>query len=246
MFCVPRTEAGLVMRFFRWIGLLSFCCLHGVGALSAPSYQSPIPLHPEEPLRLLGAITTGVHAADGVGLSRLDAGFGFTHQATQGLEWGVSAFGGLQSDNALFKNSEQVEGHTGLGLMGRMLGPVTRALFMGLQLECDYNHSFHKDKVKRFAGLDFKAGLPIGYNVVNLIRLYVMPQLLLDRLFYKNPNSAEATLFSSLRVGVSGQAGMRVLLGSSSLLLAVEPGIRDPRDSKTFYTDFLIGLSSDL
>lgn len=227
----------------RWVG---FCCLVSTGALSAPSYQSPVPLNPEEPLRVLGAVTTGLHAPDGVGLSRLDTGFGFTHLATQGLEWGISVFGGLQSDSKLFEQSDQIEGHAGLGLMGRMLGPITRAFFMGLQLEFDYNHSFHKEKVKHFGGLDFKAGLPIGYNIVNLIRLYVMPQLLLDRLFYKEPNVADATLFSSLRVGVAGRTGMRVLLGFASLVLEVEPGIRDPRNSKTFYTDFLVGLSCDL
>ena len=214
--------------------------------MSAPSYQSPIPLHPEESLRVLGAVTTGVHAPHGVGLGRLDTGVGFTHLATQGLEWGVSAFGGLQSDSKLFEHSDQVEGHAGVGLMARMLGPITRAFFMGLQLEFDYNHRFHKEQVRRFGGLDFKAGLPIGYNIVNLIQLYMMPQLLVDRLFYKTPHVTDATLFSSLRVGVAGRAGMRVLLGYTSLVLEIEPGIRDPRNSSTFYTDFLVGLSCDL
>lgn len=221
------------------------CFLFSAGVLAAPSYQSPVPLHPEEPLRVLGALTTGIHNLNETGLSRVDTGFGFTHQPTQGFEWGMSMFGGLQSDNKLFQQSDQTEGHAGLSLMGRILGPVTRTLFMGLQMEFDYNHSFHADKVKRFAGLDYKAGLPIGYNVVNLIRLYIMPQLLLDRLFYKDPDATSATLFSSLRVGIAGRTGMRVLLGAASLVVEIEPGIRDPSDGKTFYTDFMVGLSSD-
>ncbi|MEM7494615.1 MAG: hypothetical protein AAF471_00405 [Myxococcota bacterium] len=215
-------------------------------AAGAVSYQSPVPLSRDEPMRAMNGVAAGLHVPDGVGMRFLDTGFGFTHQPTPGLEWGLSVAGGVINAGNLFADADQVAGHVGFDWMGRMLGSITRLFFMGLQLELGYDHSFAKETIERFQGIHLITDLPLGVNLANLIYLYAAPGFGLDRMFDKDPADADATLFSSMTVGIQGRVGMEVFLGVAALVLNVTPNWRDVSRTDSFATDFLLGLRYEL
>ena len=209
-----------------------FAICVGLFAFSAMADFLPVPVTEGKPLRVqLGASSSNTWQP-----MQLKEIGGYA-SAVYGVGGGFDVGFGLQGTGV--NNSAKYSGVLQGDLMLRFVGTVTDIFFIGLQAVPNFKFNFSSKDM----GAHLSAGLPMGVVFPDVISVYVLPAVELGDRIEADPTN---TIWGNA-IGVSLAAGVGVQWAGLHWVAQAKPWVQDWSNwSKTFRTDFMLGLAMDI